>query len=231
MHTSDKKPQTSQVYDEMYTLHGEKRAYGLPYKHSCYFPLYKKVRRHVIQNKAHKVLEVGCGAGGFAHYLTDTTSIDYLGFDFSSVAINNAIERTGDSEIFYIGDATNIECYPKKYDALVCTEVLEHVDQDLEIIQLWDKGTLCVCSVPNFDSPYHVRHFKDESEVFKRYSGLLNFKSISAIKKPVLEDISLNNVMKNLRWNRYRPERIMELLGLGNFEKVGGWFLFTGIKK
>jgi len=227
----NKKPQVSQTYDEMYALQGDEGAYTLPYQHSCYFPLYKQVRKALEEYDARQILEVGCGTGGLAHYLFDTTEIEYNGFDFSPIAVEKAMLRTKHPELFYVGDATNSESYKHGYDAIICTEVLEHVEADMEIIQNWKQGSLCICSVPNFDSTYHVRHFASKEEVFSRYSKLLDIRAIHTLKKPVLVNISITNKLKHIRWSRYRPLRFLELMGLGNFNKVGGWFVFSGYKK
>lgn len=227
----NKKPQISDTYDEMYTSQGDEGAYTLPYMHSCYYPLYKEVRKTLIKHKSQDILEVGCGSGGLSHYLFDTTNIKYHGFDFSPVAVEKAKLRTKKTSDFCIGDATDSNSYKHSYDTIVCTEVLEHVEADLEIIQNWKAGTFCICSVPNFDSPYHVRHFNSKIEVLNRYSELLDIQNITALKKPILEDISFSNRLKHIRWNRYKPTRMIELFGFGKFEKVGGWFLFSGYKK
>lgn len=227
----EKKSQISDTYDEMYAMKRETGPYGLPYNKSCYFPLYKYVKRALVKNGSGKLLEVGCGSGGFAHYLFETTAMDYQGFDFSGVAIDYAKMRTGRSDVFYIGDATHKESYLRDYDTIVCTEVLEHVEQDLDIISMWKPDTYCICSVPNFDSEYHVRHFKNENDVISRYGDIIQIDSLKIIKKPVIEDISLSNRLKMIRWNRYRPKGLIELLGLGDFNTVGGWFIFTGFKK
>ncbi|WP_275098471.1 class I SAM-dependent methyltransferase [Sedimenticola hydrogenitrophicus] len=227
----EKKVQNSNTYDEMYASNQESGAYGLPYYKSCYFPLYKHVKRILDKNRDNRILEVGCGSGGFAHYLFDTTNMIYRGFDFSGVAVDYARMRTGRSDVFHIGDATHKKSYLCDYDTIICTEVLEHVEQDLDIMSMWKSGTFCICSVPNFDSPYHVRHFKNENEVISRYGDIIQIDSLKIIKKPVIEDISLSNRLKMIRWNRYRPKRLIELLGLGDFDTVGGWYIFTGYKK
>lgn len=225
-----KKTQNSGTYDEMYNSQGETGAYALPYKSSCYFPLYKHVKKTLLQKKISKILEVGCGAGSFAHYILESSKLTYKGFDFSPVAVLNAKKRTGLNDIFYVGDAKDPKSYIENYDAIVCTEVLEHVDEDLEIVKRWKTGSFCVCSVPNYDSSYHVRHFKTKKEILNRYSNLIDIDNITQLKKPIIENISLENRLKELRWSRYKLHRIIELFGLGDFDKVGGWFVFSGKK-
>lgn len=84
----DKKIQNSQTYDEVFQAQGDAGSYTLPYWQSCYYPLYKRVLRSVRKNSLSHLLEVGCGAGGFAHLLLNKyPDIQYCGFDFSQVAI------------------------------------------------------------------------------------------------------------------------------------------------
>ena len=230
----NKKPQVSATYDDVYKSHGLEGPYGLPYKHSCYYPLYKAVNRQIRLQSSKSILEVGCGTGGFAHCLLDRTQIGYRGFDFSQVAVTAARKRLQvfkGEDLFFTGDAKEPKSYDGDYDTIVCTEVLEHLEEDLKIIELWPSGTYCICSVPNFDSSYHVRHFVDEKEVISRYSGLLSISNVQRLKKPILENISYANWLRELRWARYKPRRIRELMGFGNFEKVGGWFIFSGFRK
>lgn len=228
----EKLQQTKETYDRIYADGGYQGVFDLPYQHSAYFPLFKRVLREVLCQNARSVLEVGCGSGAFAHLLMDSTALDYHGFDFSKTAVEKAIARTQRRDAFYIGDATESSAYEGRYyDCIVCTEVLEHVEKDLAAIANWRAGTLCICSVPNFDANTHVRFFGSADEVRARYRELIDIKDVARIKKPVLSDISMSNTLRAIRWNRYRPQRLMAILGIGAFETLGGWFVFSGIKR
>lgn len=192
--------------------------------------MYASVMKALRANSIKNVLEVGCGTGAFAHMVFDTSEIQYQGFDFSRVAIEKAKQRTCREDAFYVGDAMDPVNYASIPFAIVCTEVLEHIPKDIELVSMWPAGTLCICSVPNFDSPYHVRFFRSEEEISKRYAGVLDIKVITRVKKPILTNISRKNLFRHLRWNRYRPKKLMELLGLGNFDEVGGWFVFVALR-
>lgn len=227
----EKAVQSKELYDSMYTEGGFQGVYNLPYRHSAYYPLFKQVLKVVSHSNVKSVLEVGCGSGAFAHMLMDTSTLDYRGFDFSSVAVEKAKARTGRSDAFYEGDATSASAYEgRAYDCIVCTEVLEHIERDLDAIARWPAGTLCVCSVPNFDSDSHVRFFRAENEVCDRYGQLIDLANIIRIKKPGLSDISMRSTLRAIRWNRYRPRMLWEILGMGSFNVMGGWFLFWGRK-
>ena len=224
-------PQTSDIYDKMYLEGGYQGVYEIPYGRSAYYPLFKSVLKEIRKSKAKSVLEVGCGTGAFAHMLSDNSGVKYRGFDFSEVAVEKAIKRTGRPDLFYVADATSPTSYPKDYDTIVCTEVLEHIENDLEAMGNWKSGCSYVCSVPNFDSDTHVRYFLTEEQVLTRYAQLIDIVSIVRIRKPVLSDISLSSYLRAIRWNRYRPRQLMEILGLIGFDSVGGWFLFSGKRR
>lgn len=226
-----KHEQSSKAYDEMFTSGGYEGVYELPYRHSAYFPLFRAALGALKRADARVVLEVGCGTGAFAHYLMDSTGVAYTGFDFSAVAVEKARQRTGRTDTFYVADATARDAYWPAYDAIVCTEVLEHVPDDLLVTANWRPGALCVCSVPSFDADNHERFFKSETQVTERYRGVIDIQSIQRVKKPPISDISWRSFLRAVRWNRYRMDRLAMLLGLASFDDVGGWFLFVGFKK
>ena len=124
----EKLPQTPATYDAMFTTGGYAGAYSLPYRHTWYYPLYKGVLAAVNRHGTQQILEVGCGTGGFAHLLFETSNVAYHGFDFSSEAVRQARARTGRIDTFEVADATRAESYQHGFDTIVCTEVLEHVE-------------------------------------------------------------------------------------------------------
>ena len=227
----DRLPHTPDTYDAMFTAGGYAGVYSLPYRHTWYYPLYKAVIAAAKRHAARQILEVGCGTGGFAHLLFDTSNIAYHGFDFSSEAVRQARARTARADAFEVADATRAESYQHVFDTIVCTEVLEHIEPDREAISLWPGGTWCICSVPNFDSSAHVRFFTKESEVLERYGDLLDIASVVRIKKPAIPDISMRNRLRHLRWNLTRPSRLLTMLGISSFENSGGWFVFVGKRR
>jgi hypothetical protein len=76
-----------------------------------------------------------------------------------------------------------------------------------------------------------VRFFRSADDVRARYGALINIEEVIQVKKPVLTDISMSNILREIRWKRYHLRRLMEILGFGAFEATGGWFLFTGTKR
>jgi len=221
----------SSEYDRIYADGGTQKIYDLHYRDSGYYPLFREVARTLRRRGANAILEVGCGTGGLAHLLSDEAAVKYRGFDFSPVAVDRARARLGKSELFFVGDARKPESYSGVFDTIVCTEVLEHIEADTEVVGSWAPGISCICSVPNFDADNHVRYFREEGEVRQRYGELLDIQSVVRVKKPFLGDISWASYARALRWNRYRPSRLAAIVGLSSFNDAGGWFVFSGNRR
>lgn len=222
---------SSKKYDDMFQKGGYAGVYDLPSHRSWYYPLYKKVMDEILNTAYKQILEVGCGTGGFAE-IASNKGYSYAGFDFSEVAVQKARSRCRNSALFYQADALDKSSYKTAYDIIVCTEVLEHIEKDIELVSLWKKGVHVICSVPNYDSPgQHVRFFTTQDQVYERYNQVIEIDKIQKLKKPVLPDISWTNYLRHIKWNRYNFNKLNDILGWGKFEQVGGWFVFTGKKR
>jgi SAM-dependent methyltransferase len=222
-------------YDRLYASEGEvTRAYGAydrPYWDSHYFPLYQTVFNEVQRIGGRQILEVGCGSGSFAHLLLDKSDLEYHGFDFSEAAIEKARARTGRPDSFSVARAGDIAPMRRPYDTVVCLEVLEHIEHDLQVIEGWKSGSACVCSVPNFDQDDHVRFFRPEDEVRERYGGLIDLDRVQRIPRALVLGRGWREYLRALRWNRDNPKRFLALLGYKTFENLAGWILFSGRRK
>jgi len=213
-------------YDRFYSEGGAYEKYHQHYRKLHYFPVHCRVLDEVLRTGGKKILEVGCSAGAFAPYLMEKTDLHYSGFDFSSVAVSRAAERTGQSTRFWVGDARKRETYRVSYDVIVCMDVLEHVIADCEVIQTWRKGTNCLCTVPNFDSHDHVRVFRHEDQIHERYGEYIHIDRISRVSRPLLLGRTFREYLRALRWSRDNPKKLFALLGYNIFENLAGWFVF-----
>lgn len=167
--------QPADFYDKMYVRH--EKYYGDFTKHSCFkCGLWPAAVEHLSDKDG--VLELGCGSGQFAQYVyTKINPLYYLGVDFSPVAIEMAIEKAPQA-MFIMRDVVE---YPQElkildYNTLVALEFLEHIDADLEVLQnIKAKGNKIksITSVPDFNSPGHVRHFKTEQKIHNRYGSII----------------------------------------------------------
>jgi SAM-dependent methyltransferase len=155
-------------YDEIYSK--PDTMFGVHYTQSAYYFLWAVISDRMPRIAS--VLEIGCGTGQFASFLVERGIANYVGFDFSPQAVALAKERCPSLE-FVVADARHSELLHRPdYDVVVCTEVLEHIHADLEVLQRVRPGTRCFLTVPNFPYPSHVRHFATAEAVGTRYGGL-----------------------------------------------------------
>jgi SAM-dependent methyltransferase len=153
-------------YDEAYV---GCQAYDCPYYESRYYFLWLLVADRLRRAGVRRVLDIGCGAGQFAALLRDQGIRDYVGVDFSKTAIAMA-QRQHPHGRFVVADARTTALYDEfDHEAIVCTEVLEHIEEDLVVVARFKPGVRCICTVPSFPYVSHVRHFRDAGEVAGRY--------------------------------------------------------------
>ena len=217
----------ARVYD---ALHESVESDGGARARAIYAPLFRAMLGLVAASGATSVLEVGCGSGLFAELLLRDSAVAYRGFDFSPAGVALARARVPQGA-FFVGNALSAECYRGEYGCVVCAEVLEHIHDDLDVVALWPSGTAFVCSVPNFDYPTHVRHFRDEQEVRERYGTALNIRSIRRIAAPAFAGRGLREAVQRLIWARAEPKKLLGLLGVNAFEWNAGWFVFAGTRR
>ena len=224
MMSSLRKEMPAAYYDGFHAAHDA----HAPCRRSPYYPLFKRVTKCLADANVRSLVEVGCGAGLLAELIFDATAIAYTGFDFSPIAVKAAGERTKRPESFFVGDARNSASYARDLDSIACCEVLEHIEDDLDVIRLWPAGAYCVCSVPNFDYESHVRYFQNEEEVRARYENLIRIEAIYRVAKPPLRGLTGVEYLRELRWARDDPRKLLGLLGINRFNNLAGWFVFAG---
>lgn len=156
-----------------------------PYWHSYYYFLWAVIADRLRRAGSRSVLEVGCGPGRLAEFLLDFSSLNYVGFDFSRVAVEMATDRLPEVT-FHVADARTTTLYNSvDHDAVVCTEVLEHVKDDLRIISQFGEGKRCLASVPSFPHESHVRCFPDAAAVTRRYGPYFQELDVVAFRHPL----------------------------------------------
>lgn len=160
---------SSEFYDMGYQASD---AYRAPSEGSTYVRSWQKIVALTKEFEAESVLDIGCGPGQFAEYfLKSLPNCKYTGVDFSVVAIEAARARCPSAQFLHL-DVTKADL-PTDHDVIVCTEVLEHIMLDVDLVSSLPPGKLFIGSVPNFDSFGHVRVFENETEVQDRYGPLL----------------------------------------------------------
>lgn len=152
------------------------------YTESEYYFLWSVIADRIQRTTARSILEIGCGSGQLACLLQDKVACKYVGFDFSRTRVEFA-RKAYPSLSFMQQDAFQTDLFTTcDYDAVVCTEFLEHVEEDTVALNRIRKGSRFYGTVPNFPFVSHVRHFDDEDAVLARYSN--HFRDLRVDKFP-----------------------------------------------
>lgn len=158
---------SSNRYDKIYR---KSNKYKADYHYSPYYEMWDQAFRLIPKGDA--IIDLGCGPGQFAAMCQDRGVVKYEGVDFSKVAIDMA-EQLCPHYIFYNVDISKIEFTHTRNATIVMLEFLEHIEEDLVLLEKIPRGTRVVASVPNYMCSTHVRCFPTIMNVIHRYGEML----------------------------------------------------------
>ena len=162
-------------YNALFRSGGHEGQYHVHYTESMYFPVWKRIVEIISALEYPNVMEIGCGPGQFAHLLFDSGIRSYKGIDFSAEAIEMARKNvTGWAESFSVVDAFDTGVFYGDFTVVVLLEVLEHIENDLDLLRFIPDGKSVLFSVPSYSSESHVRRFKSSHNVEKRYKTVID---------------------------------------------------------
>jgi SAM-dependent methyltransferase len=165
----------SSWYDERYR---NNPAYLCHYADSRYYAIWCVLVDRIQPKTIRCLLDIGCGPGQLASFLGDRGLCRYVGLDFSLECIQMAKLACPSFE-FICADALSSSLLQNlDYEVVVATEFLEHVQDDLAVIDRIRAGAKVYGTVPNFPAEAHVRHFSSVEDVSARYSSrFVNFRA------------------------------------------------------
>ncbi len=110
--------------------------------------------------KKEKILEIGCGRGFYLKALRDINpKIEITGIDLNQKYLNVAKKYVDDKNVKIIkGDATKLKFKNNTFEAIIASEILEHIKDDKKAMEeikrvLKPKGIVMI-SVPNQEYPF-----------------------------------------------------------------------------
>lgn len=168
----------NRFYDR-YHLKNERYSKIIARNNFTYWYILKTLHQPLLKKlKSFSVLDVGCGVGTLAIYLAQICK-SVVGIDVSERAINIADQAklsTGSKNVTF--NQTKLKQFSRKFDLILCTEVVEHVPNPNQFIKLItanlrSKGWLLL-TTPNRDNWLthlgYYRQFDSEVGHLRRYS-------------------------------------------------------------
>lgn len=170
-------------YDAVMVEHGSPAM--IPLEESPWLPLYQEVAELIGPEE--EVVDLGCGTGRFIKLLLQRDHYAKItGIDWSVEALDVSMRYCGSGPFHH--EFMGLEWITADLDdwtpggdrsgntVYVCTEVLEHLPDDIDLVRRIPPGHRFIFSVPNYDSESHVRTFRDVHDAWSRYDHLLRFR-------------------------------------------------------
>ncbi len=132
----------------------------------------KIIKNELIDSHAVNILDLGCGSGELLVYLNQhLPDKQYYGADVSKKALA-IVKQYKLVKATYVVDLEKKEKLNKKFDAIICSEVIEHIIKWKNIIYFLKnnthkKSTVIITTQAGKKYPHHIRighiqHFKIE---------------------------------------------------------------------
>src|SRR5207342_2259337 len=151
----------------------------LPLDKSPWLPMYEVLASMIEPHEP--VVDLGCGTGRFVELLLRNGHYAQItGIDWSQAALNEARSyaqgRAMEREVEWVlQDLAEWQPAEERFGGTVyvCSEVMEHLEDDLELVSRIPPGHRFLFTVPNYESESHLRVFRGAGDVWTRYAGLL----------------------------------------------------------
>ncbi len=143
--------------------------------------LYKAIIREI--KKSERILQIGCGSGNLARVMIYDNYKYVRGVDAAESVIKAAQNSmaTRHRSKFVFGYFDDAEMYNIEYDTVICTEVFEYSDCDIEVLASVKEGAKVIFTIPGYPNERFPRWFRSEREIKERYKELVEVKSVGDI--------------------------------------------------
>lgn len=189
-----------------------------------------------------KVLDIGCGCGGFIDRINKTLNVDAVGIELNASAVQyaNSKGRNVRQELL----SEHLKAYTEYYDVVCSFQVFEHITNVNEMfsdsVKCLKKGGTLIISVPNNDtsigfykygcgnmSPHHVGRWNEQ--VLRSIAPYFGIKLKCIMIEPVLNNrIDFAQPMMSLFFHNYYVGKILyklkiHLIMKSFFDKISPW--------
>lgn len=222
----DKVSGYDRYWNYLNTITGKKKPIEyLANSEPCYWATYQAISTNLKLSKGAKILEVGSGLGYLTYSLRKTGFSSVHGLDISQEAVNKANETLGD---YYVcADICQYtETHMEEFDAVILTEVIEHIENPVEFIKLLTKllkiGGSIIMTTPNksfypslckwrTDSPpVHCWWFSEKTfeYIAEKQSLSISFVDFTEYYKKHLKVVyNTKNHKEGLGWHRFDKDK------------------------
>lgn len=150
----------------------------LPLEESPWLEMYEALAAMIKPHE--EVVDLGCGTGRFIELLRRNGHYArVVGIDWSASALEEAFQYYSGEPELRREDLRFWRADPERAGntVYVCSEVLEHLANDIALVREIPPAHRFLFTVPNFDSESHVRTFAHVGDLWERYAGLLTFRA------------------------------------------------------
>ena len=166
----------------------------------------------------HKVLDVGCGIGGSAAYMSNEYGAEVLGVDLSTNMIDIAIERYGDMPgvDFQVVDIMDVDYPENSFDVIYSRDTILHIAEKKELFKKFNKwltpgGKLMISD--------YCRGDQEHSKEFTSYVADRDYQLVTLNEYgSLIEKAGFSNVGVSDRSSQFRNVLERELVGLRTME-------------
>lgn len=153
------------------------------------------------KNKNKKVLDYGCGAGTLSFYISNK-GFSVVGVDISKNAIEMCKQNAAQFNLKNISFINSGKIPRKikglKFDLIICSEVIEHVDADIKLIRglaslLKNNGSIII-TTPSINAPLYKMGLLNEFD--KRVGHLRRYSEKELLRRIKLSGLRVVNLYK-----------------------------------
>jgi cyclopropane fatty-acyl-phospholipid synthase-like methyltransferase len=167
--------------------------------------------RNCIKNEIKNVLEIGCATGELLNLFLSDLNLNKVGLDISDENISYAQSFFPHIKFYSKNHIEYFSSLDQEFDVVILSDILEHVEEDLEMLKLSGKHSKFVLlnmpieKVPEYkDRTYgfndiegHLRAYSiEDTENLIRKAGLrvIDFEVKHYVQEPVFKNYLLNKI-------------------------------------